>query len=94
MSDQTEGFAPQSPQQNPTQNVPPGRSDNTTPVNPANPATAPDKSDEDFSHYVHLADGRVIKHQMDEPLGSHYVENEDDENKDTTRTQIIGVYPK
>ena len=50
---------------------------------------------EEFTHYVHLADGRVVKVNQEDPdagpLGTHYEEGEDD---DLTRTQIIGVYPR
>lgn len=52
--------------------------------------TEPDESEEpdDFTHYVHLADGRVIK--IVHPggvLSDHYAE-------DNKRIQVIGVYPR
>lgn len=58
---------------------------------------------EEFTHYVHLADGRVIKHNVNDkkaqPLGSHYVEGEDRSGEDDgederVQTAIIGVYPR
>lgn len=44
-----------------------------------------------FTHYVHLADGRVVQH-TESPLFPYF--EEDDGNGNITRTQIIGVYPR
>jgi hypothetical protein len=51
---------------------------------------------DEWTHYVHLADGRVIKHNMTEPLGSAFEEDAEsgDEDAEPTRTQIIGVFPR
>ena len=50
---------------------------------------------EEFTHYVHLADGRVERVDLSAhdavPLGTAYEEGEGDS---LTRTQIIGVYPR
>lgn len=46
---------------------------------------------EDFTHYVHLADGSVQKVDVSEPLGSHLVPEGEDA---TGGHAIIGVYPR
>jgi len=61
-------------------------------VKPA-PEPVPPADGPDFTHYVHLADGRVIRHYMAEPLGTYYREA-DDGSDEVTNTQIIGVYPR
>jgi hypothetical protein len=48
---------------------------------------------DDFSHYIHLADGRVIKARLDEhPVGDMFTENADSDHP--TMTRVIGVYPR
>lgn len=51
-----------------------------------------DEEPEDFTHYVHLADGSVRKHKMTEPLGSHYP-GRDGEDIHGGHF-IIGTYPR
>lgn len=51
-----------------------------------------DEAPEDFTHYVHLADGSVRKHKMTEPLGSHYPGRDDEEVHGGHF--IIGTYPR
>ena len=54
------------------------------------PATA-----DSFTHYVHLADGRVLKADLSgisEHIGARYYENRGEDNE--TSTEIIGVYPR
>ena len=53
-------------------------------------ASTRDESPDDFTHYVHLADGSVRKVKEDGPFGLHYLENEDDEASGGNK--IIGVY--
>ena len=54
----------------------------------------------DFTHYVHLHDGRVIRHDaaLDSGriIGSLYTEGEIDDDGTDNRTisQVIGVYPR
>lgn len=54
----------------------------------------------DFTHYVHLHDGRVIKHDMalfaHRIIGDRYTEGEigDDGTDNRTISQVIGVYAK
>jgi hypothetical protein len=45
---------------------------------------------DDFTHYVHLADGSVRKHKMTEPLGSHYPSDEGIHGGHF----ITGIYPR
>lgn len=63
---------------------PENRTDTVRPVRPDGP--------EDFTHYVHLADGSVVKHKMTEPLGSHLPEGEDADLHGGRA--IVGVYPR
>jgi hypothetical protein len=50
------------------------------------------KEPEDFTHYVHLADGSVRKHKMTDPLGTHFPVGE---NEDVHGGHfIIGTYPR
>ena len=46
----------------------------------------------EFTHYVHLADGRVVLHTMTEPLGIHYPGRDNEEHHGGNK--IIGVYPR
>jgi hypothetical protein len=55
------------------------------------PEQAPEESPEDFTHYVHLANGDVIKHNLIDPLSTHF--NPDDGDV-TGGHKIIGVYPR
>jgi hypothetical protein len=54
----------------------------------------------DFTHYVHLHDGRVIRHDIalmaHRLVGSLYTEGEIDDDGTDNRTisQVIGVYPR
>lgn len=66
---------------------------------PQEAAQAPPEGSEnpesEFSHYVHLADGRVLKKLITVPLdhlGFHMTENENDPA--TGGNKIIGIYPK
>lgn len=55
----------------------------------------PEPEPEEWTHYVHLADGRVIKHNMTEPLGASLDEkNGEGDDAEVTHSQIIGVYPR
>jgi len=54
------------------------------------PATA-----DSFTHYVHLADGRVLRADLSkvtEHIGNRYTENRGTDYQ--TSTEIIGVYPR
>jgi hypothetical protein len=55
------------------------------------PEASQDAKTEDFTHYVHLADGSVVRHNMESPLGNHLVA--DDEDPIGGR-YIIGIYPR
>lgn len=67
--------------------------DTVQPVPSDGPPTArQDDGPEDFTHYVHLADGSVVKHKMTEPLGSHLPEGEDADLHGGRA--IVGVYPR
>jgi hypothetical protein len=64
---------------------------------PAAPAPkAPEPATEDtFTHYVHLADGRVLRADLSkitEHIGNRYYENRGEDSE--TSTEIIGVYPR
>ena len=58
-------------------------------------SAAAENQPEEFTHYVHLADGRVQRVDLSAhdavPLGNAYEEGEGDS---LTRTQIIGVYSR
>lgn len=56
------------------------------------PTAARENEPEDFTHYIHLADGSVVKHKMTEPLGSHLPEGEDADLHGGRA--IVGVYPR
>jgi hypothetical protein len=62
---------------------------------PGGSQKAGDAKTEEFSHYVHLVDGRVVKVDLSAhdavPLGTALEEGEGD---NLTRTGIIGVYPR
>ena len=52
-------------------------------------------TDETFTHYVHLADGRVLKadlSKLTEHIGNRYYENRGEDNESSV--EIIGVYPR
>lgn len=52
-------------------------------------------TDDSFTHYVHLADGRVLKADLSsltEHIGNRYYENRGEDNE--LSTEIIGVYPR
>lgn len=51
----------------------------------------PDVPD-DWTHYVHLADGTVVKHKMTDPLASHLPEEEDTDLHGGRF--ITGIYPR
>ena len=46
---------------------------------------------DDFTHYVHLADGSVVRHNMESPLGNHLVAYDEDP---IGGRYIIGIYPR
>lgn len=46
---------------------------------------------EDFTHYVHTADGRVHHVKVTEPLGSHYSPHGEDTHGGHF---IVGTYPR
>lgn len=67
---------------------------------PARPVAEPEPVSLDpdlFTHYVHLADGRVLRANLPghpEMLGSRYYEKGDEEDAEETSVPIIGVYAR
>jgi len=83
------------------ENGSPGRTDGFVVPPPAPDVPKPEEkkmepaTGDSFTHYVHLADGRVLRadlSQITEHIGDRYYENRGEDNE--TSTSIIGVYPR
>lgn len=65
---------------------------NAAPAKPG-PAKPPVEDNENFTHYVHLIDGRVIKARLDEHgLGGIWTDNPGSDNP--VCTPVAAIYPR